>query len=307
VAAATARADYPDRPIKLIIPFAAGGVYDAVGRPWADKMGTTLGTLVPENRGGGGGSLGAAAVATAAPDGYTLLLGGFGPNVVSPLSATAKTYDPIKDFAPIALIAKGPFAVIVNPSVPAKTLAELIAYARSHPGTLSYATAGVGSGNHLAGELMKSLAGLPDIAHVPYKGAGPLLNDVVGGHVPIGTPTLNAQILELHRAGKVRVLAITGPKRLAGAPDIPAAAETLPGLLAENFLMLFAPPGTPRAIIERIHAASQKALAYEDLEKAFAAGGLEAVHDSNPESAAKLLANELARWTPVVQAAGLRR
>jgi tripartite-type tricarboxylate transporter receptor subunit TctC len=263
--------------------------------------------VVLENRGGSGGSLGAAAVAAAAPDGYTLLLGGFGPNVVSPLSATSKTYDPVKDFVPIALIAKGPFAIIVNPSVPAANLAELIAYAKGHAGTLSYATAGVGSGNHLTGELFKSLAGLPDIAHVPYKGAGPLLNDVVGGHVPIGTPTLNAQILELHRVGKVRVVAVTGLKRLAGAPDIPTAAETLPGMMAENFLMLLAPHGTPKAIVERLHAASQKAVAFEDLEKAFAAGGLETVHDSNPDKAAKLLADELARWAPVVQKAGLRR
>jgi tripartite-type tricarboxylate transporter receptor subunit TctC len=304
---AAAQASYPDRPIKLVIPFAPGGVYDAVGRPWAEKMGLTLGTFVIENRGGGGGSVGAASVATAPPDGYTLLLGGAGPNVVSPLSAAGKIYDPVKAFAPIALLAKGPFGIIVHPGVPATSLAELIAHAKNQPGRLAYATAGVGSGNHLAGELFKSLAGLPDISHVPYKGAGPALTDVLGGHVPIGTPSINAQILELHRAGKVRVLAVTGPKRLSTAPDVPTAEESLPGMLAENFLMLFAPIGTPQAIIDRIHAASQQAVALEDLQKTFAAGGLETVRDSDPESAARFLAGELARWAPLIETAGLKR
>ena len=157
-------------------------------------MGATLGTIVVENRGGAGGSVGAASVATAPPDGYTLLLGGAGPNVVSPLSSAAKANDPVKDLMPIALIAKGAFAIIVHPSIPATNLAGLVTHARSQPGKLTYATAGVGSGNHLAGELFKSLAGLPDIGHVPYKGAGPALTDVLGGHVPIGTPSVNAQI-----------------------------------------------------------------------------------------------------------------
>jgi tripartite-type tricarboxylate transporter receptor subunit TctC len=129
----------------------------------------------------------------------------------------------------------------------------------------------------------------------------------LGGHVPIGTPSINAQILELHRAGKVRVLAVTGPKRLSTAPDVPTAEESLPGMLAENFLMLFAPIGTPQAIIDRIHAASQQAVALEDLQKAFAAGGLETVRDSDPESAARFLAGELARWAPLIETAGLKR
>jgi tripartite-type tricarboxylate transporter receptor subunit TctC len=305
--ATRAQAPFPDRPIKLVIPFAAGGVYDAVGRPWAEKMGTTLGTFVVENRGGGGGSLGAASVASAAPDGYTLLLGGFGPNVVSPLSTSSKAYDPVQDFAPIALIAKGAFTIIVHPRLPASNLADLIAYAKSHAGELSYATAGVGSGNHLAGELFKSLAGLPDIRHVPYKGAGPALTDVLGGHVPMGTPSVNAQILALHRSGQVRVLAVTGPQRLPAAPDIATASESLTGMVAENFLMLFAPRGTPKAIVDRIHAASQQAVAFEDLKKAFTAGGLETVPDSDPQSAARFLADQLARWAPVIQAAGLKR
>jgi tripartite-type tricarboxylate transporter receptor subunit TctC len=304
---ALAQAAYPERPVKLIIPYAPGGVYDAVGRPWAEKMSATFGTLVVENRGGGGGSLGAAAGAAAPPDGYTLLLGGAGPHVVNPLTAGTRLYDPIKDFEPIALLAKGSFAIVVHPSLPAANLAELIAHAKSNPGKLSYATAGVGSGNHLTGELLKSLAKLPDIAHVPYKGAGPALADVVGGHVPLGTLSVNGQILSMHRSGQVRVLAISGPKRVATAPDIPAAQETVPGLVSENFIMLFAPKGTPKAIIERVRAASAQTLAPEDLHKVYAAAGWEAVRESDPEQAGKFLKAEIARWAPLVQSIGLKK
>lgn len=142
---------------------------------------------------------------------------------------------------------------------------------------------------------------------MPYKGAGPALTDVLGGHVPIGTPSVNAQILALHRSGQIRVLAVTAPKRLPAAPDIPTAAESLPGMVAENFLMLFAPRDTPKAVIDRIHAASAQAVAFPDLERAFTASGLETAPDSNPESAAKFLADELAHWAPLIQAAGLKR
>src|SRR5262249_23654956 len=148
---------------------------------------------------------------------------------------------------------------------------------------------------------------LPDIGHVPYKGAGPALTDVLGGHVPIGTPSVNAQILALHRSGQVRVLAVTGPSRVPAAPEIPTAAQTLPGLLAENLLMLFAPPGTPKAIIDRIRAASTRAVAFEDLQQAFTAGGLETVRESDPETAGKFLQAELTRWAPLIAAVGLKR
>jgi tripartite-type tricarboxylate transporter receptor subunit TctC len=223
---ALAQGAYPDHPIKLVVPFAPGGVYDAVARPWAEKAGAMLGTIVIENRGGGGGAVGAASVATAAPDGYTLLLRGAGPNVISPLTSATRPFDTLKDFQPIALVAKAGFAIVANPAVPAGNLTELVAYAKANPGKLSYATAGAGSGNHLTGELFKSIAGLPDIAHVPYKGAGPALADVIGGHVPLGTPTVNPQVLAMHRGGQVRVLAVTAPKRLASAPDIPTAQES---------------------------------------------------------------------------------
>ena len=305
-ALALAQASYPDRPIKLIIPYAPGGVYDAVGRPWAEKMGITLGTIVIENRGGGGGSVGAAGAAAAEPDGYTLFLGGSGPSVVNPLTGLT-TYDPIKDFVPIALVAKAPFAIAVHPKVPAASLTELVAYARSNAGKLSYASAGTGSSTHLTGELFKSLTGLADIAHVPYKVAGPAIADVVGGHVAIGVPTLNGQVLGLHRSGQVRILAVTGPERVASATDIPTAAESIPGLVSENFLMVFAPKGTPKAIVDKVQSASAKAMQYEDLQKAFMAGGLEPVRDSDPESAKAYLQDELTRWAPLVQSLGLKK
>ena len=303
---ASAQSGYPDRPIKLVIPFAPGGAYDAIGRPWAEKMGTTLGTVVVENRGGAGGAVGAAAVATAAPDGHTLLLGGSAPHVVSPFTTSPQPYDPVKDFAPIALIARGAYAIVVHPEVPAKNLGELIQHAKNNPGKLSYATAGTGTGNHLAGEQLKSLASVPGIVHVPYKGAGPALADVIGGHVPIGIAALNPQIFDLHRSGKVRVLAVTGPKRLPVAPDIPTAAEAVPGMVAENFWMVFAPRGTPKAIIDRIHAASAKAIAFPDLQMAFTVGGLEPIRESDPESAGKFLQDEIARWAPLIRTLDLK-
>src|SRR4051794_27146672 len=167
---AAAQSKYPDRPIRLVIPFPPGGVYDAVGRPWADRVKPTLGTVVVENIGGAGGALGAAAVARAPSDGYTLLLGGGGALVLTPIASSRPPFDPVRDFEPIALLVTTGLAIVVHPALPAKTLAELIDYARSNPGKLSYGSAGVGSMNQLTGELFKSLSGATDIVHVPYKG-----------------------------------------------------------------------------------------------------------------------------------------
>ena len=172
---AAAQSKYPERPIRLVIPFPPGGVYDAVGRPWADRVKSSLGTVVVENIGGAGGSLGAAAVARSPSDGYTLLLGGGGALVLTPIASSRPPFDPVRDFEPIALLVTTGLAIVVHPSLPVKTLAELIDHARSNPGKLSYGSAGVGSMNQLAGELFKSLSGAADIVHVPYKGAGPAI------------------------------------------------------------------------------------------------------------------------------------
>ena len=216
---------YPTRPIRLVVPFPPGGAFDFIGRPWADKMKSLLGTIVVENIGGGGSSLGAAAVVRAIPDGYTLLLGGTQTHVNEALLKSRPLYDPVKDLDPVTGVAAYFFVIIVNPAVPARTLQELIAYAKSNPGKLSYGHAGVGTTQHLSGELLKSLTGTPEIVPVPYRGTGPVIADVVGGQIPMGIPGLTGQVLEFHRSGKLRVLAVTSPSRLPAAPDLPTAAE----------------------------------------------------------------------------------
>ena len=194
---------YPTRPVRLVIPFPPGGAFDFVGRPWADKMKPLLGTVVIENIGGGGSSLGAAAVARARPDGYTILLGGTQTHINEALLKSRPLYDPVKDLAPIAGVAANVLCIAVHPAVPAQTLKEFIAYAKANPGKLSYGHSGVGSIQHLAGELFKSLAGTPDIVQVPYRGTGPLITDLVSGQVPMGMPGLTGQVIEFHRSGKI--------------------------------------------------------------------------------------------------------
>lgn len=195
---------YPTRPIRLVVPFSAGGGYDAVGRSWADKMKTLLGTVVVENIGGSGSSLGAAAVARARPDGYTMLLGGSIPHVTELLLKSRPLYDPSKDLEPISSVAVTTFAIAVNPSVPARTLTELVDHAKANPGKLSYGSPGVGTLNHLTGELLKSLTGAPDIVHVPYRGAGPAIADLISGQLSMIIGAVTGPMLELHRSGKLR-------------------------------------------------------------------------------------------------------
>ena len=209
---------YPSRPIRLVIPFPPGGAFDAVGRPWADKVKPLLATVVVENMGGGGSSIGAAAVARARPDGYTILLGGTQTHVNEALLKSRPLYDPVKDLDPIAGVAANVLCIAVHHAVPVQTLNELIAYAKANPGKLSYGHSGVGSIQHLTGELFKSLTGTPEIVQVPYRGTGPVITDLVGGQIPMGTPGVTGQVIELHRSGKMRVLAVTSshaPRRCA--------------------------------------------------------------------------------------------
>src|ERR1700704_3665476 len=253
---------YPERPIRLVVPFPPGGAYDGLGRPWAERVKPLLGTVVIENIGGAGASMGAATVARARPDGYTLLLGGTLPHVNEALLKNRPLYDPNKDLDPIVAVAANFIGIAVNPSEPAQTLGELIAYAKANPGKLSYGHAGIGSTNHLTGELFKLLAGTPEIVQVPYRGMGPALTDAIGGQIQMATPGITGQVLEFHRTGKLRVLAVTSPKRLAAAPEIPTAAEAgLPGLTVTASLGLLAPSGTPTPIIEQIAPATRTALA----------------------------------------------
>src|SRR5437016_1827443 len=259
---ARAQSKYPDRPIRLVIPFPPGGGYDAVGRPWAEKMKPVLGTVGVENEGGGGSALGAATVARARPDGYTILLGGSSTHVTEAILKSRPLYDPLKELEPISNVVVSPLGLAINPAVPARTLREFIDYAKANPGKLSYGHAGVGSMNHLTGELLKSLAGLPDLVHVPYRGSGPATADAISGQVAMATPAVTSGLLELHRTGKLRILAVTSPARLIAAPEIPTAVEAgLPGMISQQSIGLLAPTGTANSIIEQISRATRTALA----------------------------------------------
>ena len=216
---------YPDRPVRLVVPFSPGGATDVVGRLWADRMKATLGTVVVENKGGGGGLIGATDVARSQPDGHTFLFGNTSTQVLLPAIHANPPYDPIKDFAAVYILAVSPNSIVVHHSVPVRTLQELIAYAKANPGKLSYGSAGAGTMTNLAGELFKQLIGVNDITHIPYKGAAPGVTDLASGHIPMMTPNVGGPLLQLHRTGTVRILAVTSEKRLMAAPDIPTAVE----------------------------------------------------------------------------------
>jgi tripartite-type tricarboxylate transporter receptor subunit TctC len=301
-----AQAGYPARPIRIVIPFPPGGAFDAVGRGWANGMKDRLGSVVVENIGGGGGSLGAAAVARAQPDGYTILLAGAGALVINPLISRTP-YDPVKDFAPICPVAVHSFAIVINPSLPVRTLAELVAHARQNPSKLSYGSAGVGSLNHLTAELLKLRAGGLDIVHIPYRGAGPAITDLISGQIPVAVPSMNAQVIELHKSGKLVILAVTSPARLAGAPDIATAVESgVAGMVSQNLIGLMAPAGTPAPIIVQIAGASASLAAEEGWRQQMIASGFEPVADTDPGRLRRFIADEIARWSPVIKAAGLK-
>jgi tripartite-type tricarboxylate transporter receptor subunit TctC len=305
-ARARGQASYPSRTIKLIVPFSPGGATDVVGRQWAERMRPLLGTVVIENKPGGGGATGAAEVARAAPDGHTFLFGNTSTQVLIPALASRPLYDPVKDFVGIYVLCNAPNSIVVHESVPASTLAELIAYAKANPGKLSYGSAGTGTMTNLAGELFKRLIGAPDIVHIPYKGAAPGLKDLASGHIPMMTPNVGATLIDLHRAGKVRILAETSERRLQIAPEIPTAIEAgLPGMIAQNFNGLFAPAGVPRPIIDRIAQATHALMADAEFQKPMIASGFEPILDSGPEAALRLVQEELTRWTPIMKAAGM--
>ena len=299
--------DYPTRPIRLVVPFPPGGAADAIGRPWADRMKTRLGSVIVENIGGGGSSLGAAAVAHAHPDGYTLLLGGSIPHVTESILKTRPLYDPIKDLEPISNIAVSAFVIAVHPSVPAHTLKELIGYAKANPGKLSYGSPGVGTLPHLTVELFKMLAETPDITHVPYRGAGPALTDLIGGQILMFSASLTGQVLELHRSKKLRVLAVTSAVRVIAAPELPTVGEMgFPSLKAPSLWGILAPARTSSAIVEQIAQATRTALAEQAYQQFLIDGCFEPDADSNSDKFRRLLEEDVALWTPVVKALGLK-
>ncbi|HEX4410199.1 MAG TPA: tripartite tricarboxylate transporter substrate binding protein [Xanthobacteraceae bacterium] len=298
---------YPTRPIRLIVPRSAGGVLDIIGRDWANWVGGSLGAVATENIGGGGGMTGTALVAHATPDGYTLLLGSTSDLVLNPKLTANQLYDPIKDFAPVSGLAISVATIMVNASVPAHSLKELVAYAKANPGKLSYGSAGAGTMSNLCGELFKKLADLPDIVHVPYKGAAGGYSDLLAGNIPIMTSNITGSTLAMHRAGQIRILAVATDHRLAGAEDIPTAAEAgYPDLIAQLFVGLFAPAGTPKDIIDRLAAVSRQAVSDKDFQKKLQDAGFEAVENFGPDRTAQYLNEEMTRWTPILAASGLK-
>jgi tripartite-type tricarboxylate transporter receptor subunit TctC len=297
--------DYPSRAITLIVPYTPGGGNDAMARVVADKMSTALRQqIVIENRGGAGGSIATRQVARAVPDGYTLGLGGTGTLAIDPTLYPNVGYDPRKDFAPVGLIATSALVVLVNPSLPAKTLEEFIALAKAKPGEINFASAGSGSGIHLGPELLAYMAGIK-LTHIPYKGSAPALTDLVGGHVALYFSSLRPAI-GLVREGKVRALAVTGPMRSKAFPDLPTVAEAaLPGFEAVLHYGIVAPAGTPRPVIDKLNAAMRTALASPDVQARIDTDGAEAFA-STPEQYAADIDREETKWSEIVRRSGAK-
>jgi tripartite-type tricarboxylate transporter receptor subunit TctC len=294
---------YPSHPITLIVPYAPGGGNDVVARAVSEPMSKSLGQpVVIENRGGAGGSVGTRQVAKSPADGYTLGLGGTGTLAVDPTLYPNVGYDPRKDFAPIGLIATTPLIVLVNESVPARNVRELIALAKAQPGKLNYASAGTGSGIHLGTVLFAESAGI-DITHIPYKGSGPALTDLLGGHVQIYFSSLPPAV-GLVKEGKVRALAVTSLKRSASFPDIPTVAEQgLPGFEAVLHYGIVAPAGTPRPIVDKLNAALRSALSDTAVNGHLATEGAEPL-PTTPEEYAADIDREETKWSALVKKSG---
>jgi tripartite-type tricarboxylate transporter receptor subunit TctC len=304
-AAARAAEPFPSRPIRLIVPYPAGGGTDIVGRVLGQKLHESLGQpVVIDNRGGAGGTLGTAMAAKAAPDGYTLVLVPTS-HVINPSIYAKLPYDTEKDFAPITMVASAAILMAVNPGVPADTMRGFVEAAKARPQTFAnYASAGAGTVFHLTAELFKQLSGL-GLVHVPYRGGGPTVTALIAGEVPVAFETMLA--LQPHiRAGTVRALAITSPRRSTTMPEIPTTAEAgFPPLVADNSYALFAPAGTPSAILERLHAATVAALALPDVRDRLREQGAEVVGNSPAELAAYVAA-EIPKWAALARQAGLK-
>jgi tripartite-type tricarboxylate transporter receptor subunit TctC len=304
LAAGAAAADYPDRPIRLIIPFPPGGSNDVVGRLIAKTLSEKIGQQVfVDNRGGAGGLIGTEALAKSTPDGYTLGIVSIA-HAVNPALHDPLPYDPLKSFEPISILATGPNVLVVNPDLPVHSVKELIALAKQKPGELNYASAGIGSFQHLGGELFKLEANV-NIVHVPYKGGGPAMQDVVAGHVKIMFSSL-IQTTPLIKAGRLRPLGVGGTKRSAVLPDVPTIAESgLPGYAANNWWGIFAPAGTPKPIVEKLYKDIQLALQSPEMLKEFDIEGAAPVTMTSAEFA-DFVKVEIDKWAKVVKAGNIK-
>ena len=294
---------WPTRPLRLIVPTAPGGGTDFTGRLVAAKLSETLGQqVVVENRGGGGGSVGADNAAKATPDGYTLLLGSIATHAVNPVLYKKLPYDHIKDFAPVSLIGTVPNVLVVHPSLPAKTFAEFISYTKANPGKINYGSSGVGSPPHLSMELLRSLTGI-NLVHVPYKGAGPALADLLGGQVQSMCTSLAGQITFI-KSGRVRARGVTTAKRNPQLPDVPTIVESgVPGYEVTIWYAVFAPAATPKAIVDRLNAEMVKALNSAEMRERMAQQGMDPA-PSTPGELAAFVKVETAKWAKAAKDSG---
>jgi tripartite-type tricarboxylate transporter receptor subunit TctC len=303
--AAASAQDYPNRPITLVVPFPPGGSTTIVARIVADKMSEALGqSIIIDNRGGAGGTVGSRAVAKSPADGYTILLGYTGTLAIGPSLYGNAGYDPRADFAPIGRIGTAPNTLVVHPSLPVHSVAELIAYAKVNPGKVNYGSAGIGTVSHVCGEYFATAAGVK-IIHIPYKGTGPAIIDLLGGHIPMAFAPVPATH-ENARTGKLRMLAVTSAVRSTLLPEVPTIAEAaLPGFEAVLRYGLVAPPGTPRAVIDKLNAALNSALASEEVRARLAIDGAEPL-PSTPAQYADDIDREETQWSKVVKASGAK-
>jgi tripartite-type tricarboxylate transporter receptor subunit TctC len=296
-------ANYPTKPVRLVVPFPAGGTTDILARAVAQKLSEAWGRqMIVDNRPGAGGNIGSDLVAKSAPDGYTLLMGTVGTHAINPSLYKNMPYDHVKDFAPVILVAGVPNVLVVNPSLPVHSVPELIAYAKANPGKLNFASSGNGTSIHLSGELFKAMTGV-EMTHVPYKGSAPALTDLIGGQVQLMFDNLPSS-LPFIKAGKLRALAVTSGARAAALPDLPTLAESgLPGFEASSWFGVLAPAGTPRDIVAKLNGAIAGWLASpEAKEKLLAQGAIAA--GGTPEDFARHIGAETSKWAKVVKASG---
>jgi len=296
---------YPAKPVRLIVPFPVGGIADIYGRIVAARLSETWGqSVVVDNRTGAGGNIGADIVAKAPPDGYTIGIGSIGTHAVNPTLFSRMPYDAVNDFAPIAHLLEAEGLLVVHPSVPAQTVSELIAYARANPGKLTFASAGMGTASHLAGELFKSMARV-DMNHIPYKGNTPAITDLLAGQTSLLFATMPT-VLPHVKAGKLRPLATIGAQRSAAVPDLPTVAETgLPGFAVTNWVGFFAPAKTPPEIVQRWNAETLKIMQTPEMEARLLNEGARFI-PMTPGEFAAFVKSEIAKWAPVVRASGAR-
>ena len=303
IAPATAQTAYPSRPVTLVVPQAAGGTNDIVGRLVGQKLGEVMNAaVVVDNRPGAGGNIGTQLVAKAPKDGHTLLMTISSSQAINPALYKNPGFDPVKDFRPVGLIGAVPNVLLVNPAFPARTLGEFLTATRSKDASYQYASAGNGTLNHLLGEMLNEMAGIR-LQHVPYKGVAPAINDVLGNQLPIVFASLPSALPHI-RSGKLRALAVSGAKRSPVLPDVPAIAEAVPGYDGTLWIGLFAPAGLPAAVQTTLQDATRQALAAPDLREKLAQQGVEIAEPTTPEQFSTLLRNDLAKWARIVASSG---